>query len=418
MTMHLWQGKMLTHEELLFKMDNLESSLSKVLSDDFNLDRFIESCDHFSRALKTESDLRSQLLQSLTLDANISTDIAKDTLLSIADFISKRSLRLKLKNELGSQTPFVSRRIHGVGNVFEKWVPLGLIVQILSGNDYALPILSAFEGLMTGNLNILKLSHHSGSFTLDFFKHFCEFPQSCEWGNRISVITIRSSEKSLLNQLYKQADGVVVWGGEETVSEVKKSIPSSARFIEWSHKISFAYLSKAEWTKTDSINNLAHDILFLDQQACSSPQCVYLEDASLKEMKDFSIQLGQSLNELIGDYKSSDCSAMETAEITKIGLIVKAEKSLVPQLTDTLEDESGRWRIWIDTRSGLRASPLFKTIWIKPIERSALLTTFRPMRQYLQTVGLACDISEIAEISQKLYSCGVSRVRAIGSMQI
>lgn len=417
MKTHFWQGQIISHEELVGKLESLESCIEKALVENFDVDLFIESCDAFSKKLNSTSEIQQRLISTLTVQDGISSEAAKEIITSIADFISKKQIKFKISNELGSLTPFSSKRINSEGNVFEKWEPLGLIVQVLSGNDYALPVLSAFEGLMTGNINILKVSHHSSSFTQDFFTEFTQFPETSRWKNRICVVNISSKEKALLERLYNDADGVVAWGGEEAIHEIRKSVPASARFIDWGHKISFSYLTKTEWQKPKIAKQVVHDIFVFNQQACSSPQCVYLEDASFQDLRNFSQALGQAMNAVVGNYPENDSADMENAEITKMGLIVKTEKSLSPDYTDVIEDSDGKWRIWIDSRSSLRASPLYKTVWVKPIQRSSILKLFRPMKQYLQTVGLSCDISELFELSRLFYSCGVTRIRSNGSMQ-
>jgi phenylacetate-coenzyme A ligase PaaK-like adenylate-forming protein len=417
MRTHFWQGQTISHEELIEKLESLESGIEAALVENFDVDLFFESCDAFSKQLKSRSEIQSRLIAMLTFQEHITFEIAKEIINSIADFISKKQLKFKISNELGSLNPFTSKRIFADGIIFEKWEPLGLIVQVLSGNDFALPILSAFEGLMTGNVNILKLSHQSSSFTQDFFIEFANFTQTAVWKNRICIVNVSSKEKTVLERLYSQADGVVAWGGEEAINEIRKCVPASARFIDWGHKISFSYLTKKEWQNPDSIKNVVHDIFVFNQQACSSPQCVYLEDATFSDLKSFSAQLGQNMNAVVGNYAANDTSEMESAEITKMGLIIKTEKSLLPEYTEVIEDSDGKWRIWIDSRASLRASPLYKTIWVKPIRRASVVKTFRPMKQYLQTVGLACDLSELSELSRLLYSCGVTRIRSNGGMQ-
>ncbi len=417
MKTHLWQGQLIDHTDWLSKLETLDGSIELCLAENFELDRFIESCDLFSLELKKDSLIQSRLITSLSEKEGLSLQSSKDTILSIAGFISKKQMKFKITNELGSLTPFASRRMAADGAVFEKWEPLGLVIQILSGNDHALPILSGFEGLMSGNLNILKLSHQSSTFTMDFFYEFCNFPSTSQWKKRVSVVSVSSKEKVILDRLFQHADGVVVWGGEESINEIKRSVPPSARFIDWGHKISFSYLTKSEWLKSDVLDKIVHDISIFDQQACSSPQCLYLENASFDELKEFSVVLGKALDRLVPNYSSSEMSEMESAEITKTSLIIKTEKSLNSKLADVVEDSAGKWRIWIDSRSGLRASPLFKTIWVKPIERSQILKIFRPMKHYLQTVGLSCELNELFEVSRLFYACGITRIRSLGSMQ-
>jgi hypothetical protein len=70
----------------------------------------------------------------------------------------------------------------------------------------------------------------------------------------------------------------------------------------------------------------------------------------------------------------------------------------------------------IEFRSGLRASPLFRSVWIKPLLREAIITTLRPLRNYQQTVGLACNPDRFDEISHFLTNAGTTRIRPVGKM--
>ncbi|MBQ2218732.1 MAG: hypothetical protein II418_07310, partial [Firmicutes bacterium] len=44
-------------------------------------------------------------------------------------------------------------------------VPLGVLLHIAAGNTDVLPVFTVLEGLITGNINIVKLPSHDGGFT-------------------------------------------------------------------------------------------------------------------------------------------------------------------------------------------------------------------------------------------------------------
>ena len=48
----------------------------------------------------------------------------------------------------------------------EKKVPLGVIMHIGAGNALGLAAFSVMEGLLTGNINILKLPEYEGGISL------------------------------------------------------------------------------------------------------------------------------------------------------------------------------------------------------------------------------------------------------------
>ncbi|HEX4048389.1 MAG TPA: acyl-CoA reductase, partial [Elusimicrobiota bacterium] len=104
----------------------------------------------------------------------------------------------------------------------------------------------------------------------------------------------------------------------------------------------------------------------------------------------------------------------ESAEITLVTELAREEASF--GRAKVVEGEGKEWRILLDARPGLAASPLFRTIWLKPLTREAIVPTLRPMRAYLQTAGLACGLGDAAELSGLLLRAGAARVRRVGEM--
>jgi phenylacetate-coenzyme A ligase PaaK-like adenylate-forming protein len=65
---------------------------------------------------------------------------------------------------------------------------------------------------------------------------------------------------------------------------------------------------------------------------------------------------------------------------------------------------------------GLSASPLYRTVWIRPLAKKNIISVLRPFRQYLQTVGLAASSSELENLMQDFFQAGLQRIRPIGAM--
>ncbi|MCL1941765.1 MAG: hypothetical protein FWG09_07465, partial [Synergistaceae bacterium] len=74
------------------------------------------------------------------------------------------------------------------------------------------------------------------------------------------------------------------------------------------------------------------------------------------------------------------------------------------------------FRIFVNYEKSLEASPLFRTILVKPMKRNEIIKSLRPYRSYLQSVGLAAGAGEIAELSNLLYMAGATRVVSAGMM--
>lgn len=412
-----WQGEWLDQKGLAEKLKNLNQAIHLGVSTPFDLDHFYHCCERFSGELKSNTLLKNKLLNVLVTSQECSRQEADGVISAIADFLKEKELRTKMIRELGTDYPFQSTRVDYQGAIFEAYNPLGFMVQIMPSNDPALPVLSAFEGLLTGNVNLLKMSRHSSDFTAVFFDAFFSDKLTQVYKSKIIVAKISSQDKETLKSVFNEADAVVAWGGEEAINEIRQLCPPKVKLIEWGHRISFSYVSRAAQADKKFISGVVKDILLYNQQACSSPQCLYLEDSSFQELQSVAQELHKEFIKQSSSFLMTEPSPMEAAEIQKITAVVQTERSLKENFTDVIQEENNQWRILVDSRAALRASPLYRTLWLKPIERSQVWEVFRPLRQYLQTVGVACHLEETKELSDLFYQVGVNRIRPIGKMQ-
>ncbi len=416
MRKHLWQGNWISHQELLEKTMQILPSLKNGYAVHFEIEEFFRSCDRFSRRLLEDEDLRTLLITELTQAKEAHTSDAKIILAEIASFMSESCFRKKVQAEFGTDNPMRSQRVDFNTNIFENWFPLGFVVQILASNSPSLAVLSALEGLVTGNINFIKVSSDSSDFTALFFSEFFKDPVAKDWQSLLMIARFSSKEKEIIFPVIQEADAVVAWGGEEALAQIRLMAPARAKIIEWGHRISFSYITQNNSKDPLVFQKLAQDVFRFDQQACSSPQCLFVEGATFSDLIIFAQKLAAAFKIETAKNILTPPDDLEAGEISRVVEVTKIESSLRAGLTEVIQDENGMWRILIDTRPGLRASPLFRTVWLKSIQREQILTIFRPLGQYLQTVGLSCERKDLYEISKKLYQAGVTRIRESGEM--
>ena len=413
MKRHLWQGEMISDDELKLRAARMNSFILKGHETLFQIDEFFRAGDRFAKRLATNLKLRQSLIDVLVDSGESNTQDAETCLDEITSFINEKALRSKMNSEFGNDNPFRSQKVLKDRPVFESWFPLGFLVQILASNSPSLAVLSAFEGLMTGNINFIKLSSSSSDFTTRFFEEYFTDPIAKKWQELLIVARVTSREKALLSLVMNEADGVVAWGSEESLIEIRKMTPARARLIEWGHRISFSYVTQNKLKDSKIYDLIARDVFLFDQQSCSSPQCLFIEDSTFYKLEEFAQSL-EAAFERQSKEQLKNPSALEAAEITKTVLVTKTESALHQNYTKVIE--ANHWRILIDSRPGLRASPLYRTLWIKPIERRNLLSVLRPLSQYLQTVGLSCERDELFELKQIFFKAGATRIRPVGEM--
>lgn len=407
---HLWQDKLIKEEELEKQIDELPAVLSKDLH--LRLDTIIltDACTKLISKIKNGT---LPHLEKALVEVCHNTEMAQNLITGVCEFLRRENIMMRLKSDLGSYNPFDLHRTDFSKPIYEAWKPLGVQIHIVPGNALQVGVLSMLEGLMAGNINILKNTSRNGNFAQLFMKELIECDATGILKHFIYLFEISSKQEDLIQKLINQADLVTVWGGEEAVKSVRNMCPPGVRVVDWGHKISFAYFAEKLIDDKTSIDALAEDICRRNQQACTSPQCVLVETEDMKALDKFGAALHQSLEKISPLFPLQEHSQQEKAEITTTTHLQKLEASMGNG--KVMEAEDYTFRILIDYRSGLQPSPLYRTIWVKPIQRKEIIPVLRPFNLYLQTCGLAAnDKTDIYELTEELLKAGLQRITPIG----
>lgn len=407
---HFWFGRWLDNAALPAALDGLAAHLDTTLAQPFPLNDLISACaalsDDLRHARGAFDVLHAQACASAT------EGDARAMLAAVAAMLQRDALQEKLRSELGTQRPGVLERRYP-GRQYEAWMPAGCVVHVAPSNVFTVAAMGLVEGLLTGNLNIVKASARDGDFAPLFAQALAAHDPGGRLADYMAVLRLPSSDQALLQRLFSHADVISAWGGEKAVAAVRASAPAHTRVVAWGHKVSFGYLAADCLEDADAIDGFARDICRLDQQACSSPQTLLAETdrAGLEALAERLAEALTRISPTIAGHQPDDA---EQAEITTAVSVTRAEAAL--QLTRVIEAADGSWRILLDHRPGLRPSPLYRTIWLKSVQRERLGAALRPMRPWLQTCGLATNLAGAAQLSRSLLSAGVSRITRPGEM--
>ena len=411
---HLWQGEWIDDAELERRLSGFSEWASTAATQSLDPRLLLDSAQAYAAQLR-EKKGNHPILKACLFDAGVGTEGEVEALLAeTAEFLDRKNLETKLRRELGSTSPFLPARAGYSDSIFESWAPLGLLVHVAPSNAPTAAPLSVIEGLLAGNVNFLKTSGSESSFPQLFLEGLARCDASGTLARFVVAARIPSRRKDWLEKIFAAADGIAAWGGEEAMREIRKLAPSSTRVVEWGHKISFAYLANGEFENPSVLENAAREICAFEQQACSSPQVLYLETNDWSELEAFAERFAPVLDRVSRGTPRLSPTGAENAEITLVTELTRQEASF--GRAKVVEAEDKGWRILVDDRPALAASPLFRTIWLKPLPRASIIQTLRPMRAYLQTAGLACGLGDAAELSSLLLKAGVVRVRRVGDM--
>jgi len=411
---HFWQGEWITDAELESRMERLGDFTDTVLGAPFPLEQFLELCQRMHEALDAREPIYERLLSRATQTREMSREKAAAMLETVSAFLRRDRLRKKLRRELGSDTPFEIARPSFREEPFESWAPMGILVHIAPTNVFTIGILAVIEGLLAGNVNILKSSASQRQLPQLFFEALLALDRGGLLRPYVIILDLSSRRRELLERLVASADAVSAWGSEEAIASIRRMTPDGVRFVAWGHKISFAYFAKERLDDEEAMRKVCEDVCLLDQNACSSPQDVFVECDDMATLTAFAKRFAAVLRKVAAESPRTEPSPAQQAEITTHLSVARTEMAL--GLTHVIEDEAHEWAVIADRRGGLGVSPLFRTVLVRPLPEAEIVPTLHPMKRYLQTVGLVAPRERILPLSRRLFGAGCLRVRRPGEM--
>lgn len=396
--MILVDGSILSSDEIINILPTMEKRVCKTLQKPL-LDPLlvVEACHQL--AVKIEQGSYQALLGQLITEEHITAGQ-----INIAVNMFKReSLLYKLNIELGEalDNMKLSTPDNKKAPICVKRMPLGVLFHIAAGNIDGLPAYSVIEGLLAGNINILKLPAADHGLTIKLLYELIKLEPLLS--DYIYVFDTSSNDLTSMQAMAKCADAIVVWGGDTAIGEVRKLATPNTRIIEWGHKISFAYVTELGMEDSE-LSELAHHILSTKQLLCSSCQGIYLDTHEESDIYHFSERFITILEKAAHDYPSP-------------GVGIQAQLTLL-LYNQQLEAVKGGKKIYrgdncsilASTDKKLEVSFTYGNCWVKALPREYIITRLHRYKGYLQTVGLLCSKEEREELSGLLLRAGATRV--------
>lgn len=390
----LIHGELLENKDTISAIGTVQRSIIKTLSKEpLDISVVLDAADRLAREVLCGA-LEEELAFFLGQDS-----FTKKEITSLASLFQKEVLQEKLRLELFELKDHKLCKHKG----FQR-MPLGSLLHIAAGNVDALPAYSVLEGLLAGNINLLKLPSMDQGFSLFLLKKMIAYqPLLKEY---IFVFDTPSTDLQTIERLMKLVNGIVVWGSDEAVSSVRKHAPVEAKLIEWGHKLSFAYIEDLNIPDTKLVA-LARHLFQTKQLLCSSCQVIYLDTDDFEVVKRFGKRFRYIMRKIEEEYENP--------------LPVQG-KIAIELLTRNLEQKDGFYAnrqssVTCLPDSKLELSFLFGNVFVKPLPKEKIVTALYHQKQHLQTVSIypnkdtlrrcflrvgvtnICEISEMSSFS-------------------
>ena len=394
--MILIKGKLQPNRDQAKIIDTLQAEINHTLNHTQPLtpNIVIDACDQLLRKVLDHhfDEVLMPLLDQL--------DISYEMFLQHARLFSKEGLSRKVEVELGVKEH--ERRSLDNQTTVERY-PLGVLLHIAAGNVDGLPAYSVVEGLLAGNINLLKLPSSDQGLSIMLLSALIEIePRLTEY---IYVFDVPSRELESLKKLAAYSDAVIVWGGDEAIKAARDFCPINTKIISWGHKLSFAYCDVA--VRDEDLRHLAKSICSSNQLLCSSVQGIYLDTDNPNEQLDFAKRFFTLFKEV--NAKSHQAP---------IGMRGKNTISIYNEQLERgnkqgIFHEDGISVLTYDDEA-LTLSMMYRNVWVKRLPRKDIIRVLKPYKNYLQSVGVSVRRDHEEEVKNALAKAGLVRITALG----
>jgi hypothetical protein len=160
--------------------------------------------------------------------------------------------------------------------------PLGVIGHWPAANIEIQPVLSLSCSLLGGNAALVRVPTSLIEVTRALLDKLYEVDTQGALASRVLAATFSHERTDLQQAMATAVDGAMIWGGAEAVSQVRAlPFPHWARVVAFGPRLSVAAMDAESWSNPVEqkawCQRIARDVWQFDQQACSSPQTLFVE---------------------------------------------------------------------------------------------------------------------------------------------
>jgi hypothetical protein len=334
-------------------------------------------------------------------------------------------LRLWLRQ--GTLKPILEREL-GPGSVEGDWkeegqaklkvFPLGVVGHWPAGNIEIQPVLSLTCALLGGNSCLVRVPSRLVESTDLLMKKLVTVDQDGILAERLELVSFDHSREDLQSAMAQNVDGAMIWGGHEAVARVRAlPFPHWTRMAVFGPRLSVAAMDAEVCDQPDQLRSwcqrIARDVWQFDQQACSSPQVLFLERGAGDGIGKFIEELREAFQtenqahprrEIQPALTSVICQARANWLLDNV-----ANRAWFPQSPD--------WTILLGEGIDIPKPTQLRTLTVLVVDN--LLDAIEKFDGSVQTLGLAIgDPQKEDALAQAAGRHGVDRIVKLGRMHV
>jgi hypothetical protein len=296
--------------------------------------------------------------------------------------------------------------------------PVGIVGHWPAGNIEIQPILSLTCALLGGNACLVRVPSGLIEPTQLLIDELRGVDAQGLLTDRTRMLTFDHSRTDLHEEMARLVDGAMIWGGAEAVSQLRAlPFPHWARVSVFGPRYSVAAMDAGVWSdpgeRPDWCRRIARDVWQFEQQACSSPQSLFLEREAGCDPTEFVEELKNAFQE---ENRTHPRETIEPALASTITL-ARASWLLNDAANSAAFPASPDWTILLGTGTGIPKPTQGRTLNVLLVDN--LLDVIAKFDGSVQTLGLATkDAKREAILAEAAARHGVDRVVRLGQMHV
>jgi hypothetical protein len=272
--------------------------------------------------------------------------------------------------------------------------------------------------LLGGNSCLVRVPSGLVEITRRVMEKLQEVDRSGSLTERIFMASFDHSRMDLHEAMAQAVDGAMIWGGADAVSQVRGlAFPHWARVVVFGPRLSAAAMDAESWgdraERSSWCRRIARDVWQFDQQACSSPQALFLERGAGCDPGEFVEDLRRAFQE---ENRHHPRVQIEPA-LTSAICLARASWLLDSLENSALFPASPDWTVLLGKGEEMPDPTQGRTLNVLVVDD--LLKVISKFDGALQTLGLGVkDAGKEEMLAQAAGRSGVDRIVKLGRMHV
>lgn len=212
------------------------------------------------------------------------------------------------------------------------------------------------------------------------------------------------------DELLREADIVVAYGGDEALERLRASTPIHTRFVPYHHRMSYGLVLTGASQEPGLADAVARSVSVFDQHGCVSPRALFVENESEADVRALASDIGEAFNRLAIDLPQGPLSPDEASHLQQVRGTAEL-RAAAGEGVHVFGGGPSAWTVVFDPTPSLSKDPANRFLRVMPVaDLHCLEEVLLPVASRIQTMAVAGLDGREDDVLDCLARVGVTRV--------